>query len=78
MCPESATHVVLKRRLSFSTSRHKIRELGYLPKLPPWSCHKLCKMDSLSKVVKVTVPNYLSELPIPESIGGIFRLSGKF
>jgi len=34
-------------------------------------------MDSLSKVVKVTVPNYLSDLPIPESIGGIFRLSVK-
>nr|CAD7204630.1 unnamed protein product [Timema douglasi] len=31
-------------------------------------------MQPLSHVVKVSMPNYLSSLPIPDSIGGWFRL----
>lgn len=35
------------------------------------------KMYPFSTLVKETVPNYLSGLPIPDSIGGWFRLGGK-
>ncbi|XP_012284006.1 CDGSH iron-sulfur domain-containing protein 2 homolog [Orussus abietinus] len=31
-------------------------------------------MESVSHLVKVSVPNYLAGLPIPDSIGGWFRL----
>jgi hypothetical protein len=33
-------------------------------------------MEVISRVVKVTLPNYLSGLPIPDSIGGWFKLGG--
>ncbi|XP_077290783.1 CDGSH iron sulfur domain 2 [Arctopsyche grandis] len=32
-------------------------------------------MQPLAHVVKVSLPNYLSGLPVPDSIGGWFRLS---
>jgi len=35
-------------------------------------------MESLSQLVKSTLPNYLSNLPIPDSVGGWFKLSCKF
>ncbi|KAK7865209.1 hypothetical protein R5R35_003925 [Gryllus longicercus] len=31
-------------------------------------------MEPLSNTIRVTVPNYLSNLPIPDSVGGWFRL----
>ncbi|KAL6446682.1 hypothetical protein ACFW04_001266 [Cataglyphis niger] len=31
-------------------------------------------MESVSHLIKVSVPNYLAGLPIPDSIGGWFRL----
>lgn len=31
-------------------------------------------MESLSSLVKVSLPNYLSGLPIPNTFGGWFRL----
>lgn len=31
----------------------------------------------MSSLVKVTLPNYLSNLPIPDSFTGWFRLGGK-
>lgn len=34
-------------------------------------------MYIVSNLVKVTIPNYLAGLPIPDSIGGWFRLGGK-
>lgn len=34
-------------------------------------------MYIISNLVKVTIPNYLAGLPIPDSIGGWFRLGGK-
>lgn len=34
-------------------------------------------MQLLSNLVKVTLPNYLAGLPIPDSLGGWFRLSGR-
>ncbi|XP_016936468.4 CDGSH iron-sulfur domain-containing protein 2 homolog [Drosophila suzukii] len=34
-------------------------------------------MESLSQLVKSTLPNYLSNLPIPDSVGGWFKLSFK-
>lgn len=33
-------------------------------------------MEPISHLVKVSVPNYLAGLPIPNSIGGWFRLGG--
>lgn len=35
-------------------------------------------MYIVSNLVKVTIPNYLAGLPIPDSIGGWFRLGGKY
>lgn len=35
-------------------------------------------MESVSHLVKVSVPNYLAGLPIPNSIGGWFRLGSNF
>lgn len=35
-------------------------------------------MESVSHLVKVSVPNYLADLPIPNSIGGWFRLGSNF
>lgn len=35
-------------------------------------------MYIVSNLIKVTIPNYLAGLPIPDSIGGWFRLGGKF
>lgn len=35
-------------------------------------------MEALSSLVKVTLPNYLSNLPIPDSFTGWFKLGGKF
>uniref|UniRef100_A0A4D5R9C6 CDGSH iron-sulfur domain-containing protein n=1 Tax=Scolopendra viridis TaxID=118503 RepID=A0A4D5R9C6_SCOVI len=32
-------------------------------------------MEAASHLVKVSLPNYLSNLPIPETVGGIFKLS---
>ncbi|XP_046667242.1 CDGSH iron-sulfur domain-containing protein 2 homolog [Homalodisca vitripennis] len=34
-------------------------------------------MEPVSKLIKESLPNYLSNLPIPNSIGGWFRLSFK-
>ncbi|GAB6019632.1 hypothetical protein CHUAL_001194 [Chamberlinius hualienensis] len=34
-------------------------------------------MESLSNTVKIHVPNYLSSLPIPNSVGQIFKTSAK-
>ena len=34
-------------------------------------------MEPIAHLIKVTAPNYLSGLPIPDSIGGWFRLGGK-
>ncbi|CAG7819441.1 unnamed protein product [Allacma fusca] len=34
-------------------------------------------MESFSHSVRVSIPNYLRALPIPETIGGFFRLSFK-
>jgi hypothetical protein len=34
-------------------------------------------MYIISHLVKDTIPNYLAGLPIPDSIGGWFRLGGK-
>ncbi|KAH8318878.1 hypothetical protein KR074_008813 [Drosophila pseudoananassae] len=34
-------------------------------------------MEPLSQLVKSTLPNYLSNLPIPDSFGGWFKLSFK-
>ncbi|KAI8045360.1 CDGSH iron-sulfur domain-containing protein 2 homolog [Drosophila gunungcola] len=34
-------------------------------------------MEGISQLVKSTLPNYLSNLPIPDSIGGWFKLSFK-
>lgn len=34
-------------------------------------------MEALSGLVKVTLPNYLSNLPIPDSFLGWFKLGGK-
>lgn len=36
------------------------------------------KMEALSGLVKVTLPNYLSNLPIPDSFTGWFRLGCKY
>jgi hypothetical protein len=33
-------------------------------------------MEPISGAVKVTLPNYLSGLPIPDSFGGWFKLGG--
>lgn len=35
-------------------------------------------MYPFSHLVKETVPNYLAGLPIPDSIGGWFKLGGNF
>lgn len=32
-------------------------------------------MQLLSQVVKTSLPNYLSGLPVPDSVGGWFKLS---
>lgn len=32
-------------------------------------------MQSLSHAVKTSLPNYLSSLPVPDSVGGWFKLS---
>lgn len=34
-------------------------------------------MEPLSNLVKVSLANYLAELPLPHSVGGWFRLGGK-
>lgn len=34
-------------------------------------------MYILSHLIKESLPNYLAGLPIPESVGGWFRLGGK-
>jgi len=34
-------------------------------------------MQSLSSLVKTTIPDYLSNLPIPDSFGGFFKLGVK-
>lgn len=34
-------------------------------------------MMPIAHLVKVTLPNYLAGLPIPDSIGGWFRLGSK-
>ncbi|EDW16215.1 CDGSH iron-sulfur domain-containing protein 2 homolog [Drosophila mojavensis] len=34
-------------------------------------------MQSLSHAVKTSLPNYLSSLPVPDSVGGWFKLSFK-
>ncbi|KAH0560585.1 CDGSH iron-sulfur domain-containing protein 2 homolog [Cotesia glomerata] len=34
-------------------------------------------METISHVVKVSLPNYLSGLPIPDSVGGWFKLGFK-
>jgi CDGSH-type Zn-finger protein len=34
-------------------------------------------MESLSHTVRISIPNYLRALPIPETIGGFFKLSLK-
>lgn len=36
------------------------------------------KMETLSGLVKVTLPNYLSNLPIPDSFTGWFKLGCKY
>lgn len=35
-------------------------------------------MEALSGLVKVTLPNYLSNLPIPNSFTGWFKLGSKY
>lgn len=35
-------------------------------------------MEPISHLVKSSLPNYLSSLPVPDSIGGWFKLSCKF
>ena len=34
-------------------------------------------MESVSNMIRVSLPNYFSNLPVPSSIGGWFSLSGK-
>lgn len=35
-------------------------------------------MEALSSLVKVTLPNYLSNLPIPDSFTGWFKLGSEY
>ena len=35
------------------------------------------KMETLSQTIRVSLPNYLKALPVPESIGGFFKLTRK-
>lgn len=34
-------------------------------------------LESLARIVKVQLPAYLKRLPLPESVGGFLRLTGK-
>ena len=34
-------------------------------------------MESVSNMIRVSLPSYFSNLPVPSSIGGWFSLSGK-
>lgn len=45
-----------------------------------WNCKLtivVAIMMPIAHLVKVTLPNYLAGLPIPDSIGGWFRLGSK-
>lgn len=35
------------------------------------------KMEAVSRVIKVQLPNYLRSLPVPSTFGGFLKLSGK-
>lgn len=34
-------------------------------------------LESISRIIKVQLPAYLKKLPLPETIGGFARLTGK-
>lgn len=34
-------------------------------------------LDTLARIVKVQLPAYLKRLPLPESVGGFIRLTGR-
>lgn len=34
-------------------------------------------LESISRIIKVQLPAYLKRLPLPETIGGFARLTGK-
>lgn len=34
-------------------------------------------LESLARIVKVQLPAYLKRLPLPESVGGFLRLTGR-
>lgn len=35
-------------------------------------------LESLARIVKVQLPAYLKRLPLPESVGGFIRLTGRW
>lgn len=35
-------------------------------------------LESLARIVKVQLPAYLKSLPLPESVGGFLRLTGRW
>lgn len=59
---------------SVHTEKKSTLQLGRKFKI--WDCNWV-KMEALSSLVKVTLPNYLSNLPIPDSITGWFKLGCK-
>ena len=44
--------------------------------MPLYSLVVLANMEPIAHLVKVSIPNYMSGLPIPDTIGGWFRLGG--
>lgn len=36
-----------------------------------------CKMEAISRAIKVQLPNYLKSLPVPSTFGGFLKLTGK-
>lgn len=46
-----------------------------LPPPPPLTGAMV--LESLARIVKVQLPAYLKRLPLPESVGGFLRLTGR-
>lgn len=46
-----------------------------LPSPPPLTGAMV--LESLARIVKVQLPAYLKRLPLPESVGGFLRLTGR-
>ena len=42
----------------------------------PWSHDNKSKMEAISRVIRIQLPNYLRSLPIPSTFGGFLKLSG--